>query len=54
MVFNPVGERGEGDEVVLINPRINRYSRKLVLFDEGCLSFPGICADVEVPCHECA
>ncbi|KAI3463014.1 hypothetical protein Pfo_019677 [Paulownia fortunei] len=49
MVFNPVGERGEGEEIVLVNPRINRYSRKIVPFNEGCLSFPGIYADVERP-----
>ncbi|KAF8399686.1 hypothetical protein HHK36_015557 [Tetracentron sinense] len=49
MVFNPVGERGEGEEIVLINPRVNKYSRKMVLFNEGCLSFPRIYADVERP-----
>lgn len=49
MVFNPIGERGEGEEIVLVNPRINRYSRKIVPFNEGCLSFPGIHGDVEVP-----
>ncbi|CAA2997117.1 peptide deformylase 1B, chloroplastic [Olea europaea subsp. europaea] len=49
MVFNPVGERGEGEEIVLVNPRVDRYSRKLVLYNEGCLSFPGIYADVERP-----
>lgn len=48
MVFNPVGERGEGEEIVLVNPRVNKYSKKVVLFNEGCLSFPGIYADVEV------
>lgn len=48
MVFNPVGERGEGEEIVLVNPLVNKYSKKLVLFDEGCLSFPTIYADVEV------
>lgn len=48
MVFNPVGERGEGEEIVLINPKISSYSRKIVPFNEGCLSFPGIYADVEV------
>jgi peptide deformylase len=48
MVFNPVGERGEGEEIVLVNPRVNRYSKKMVLFNEGCLSFPQIYADVEV------
>lgn len=48
MVFNPVGERGEGQEIVLVNPRVNKYSKKTVLFNEGCLSFPRIYADVEV------
>ncbi|XP_022152139.1 peptide deformylase 1B, chloroplastic [Momordica charantia] len=49
MVFNPVGERGEGEEIVLVNPRVFRYSKKTVLFNEGCLSFPRIYADVERP-----
>ncbi|EEF40941.1 peptide deformylase 1B, chloroplastic/mitochondrial isoform X2 [Ricinus communis] len=49
MVFNPVGERGEGEEIVLINPRLNKYSKKIVPFNEGCLSFPGIYADVLRP-----
>lgn len=48
MVFNPVGERGEGEEIVLVNPRVTKYSKKMVLFDEGCLSFPGIYAGVKV------
>ncbi|KAF5479618.1 hypothetical protein F2P56_000424 [Juglans regia] len=49
MVFNPVGERGEGEEIVLVNPRVNKYSKKVVLFNEACLSFPGIFADVKRP-----
>ncbi|GAB4846738.1 Peptide deformylase 1B, chloroplastic [Ancistrocladus abbreviatus] len=49
MVFNPVGERGEGEEIVLINPRVNKFSKKTTIFNEGCLSFPGIYADVERP-----
>lgn len=48
MVFNPAGKPGEGEEIVLVNPKINKYSDKLVTFDEGCLSFPGIYADVVV------
>lgn len=48
MVFNPAGERGEGEEIVLVNPQIKKYSRKIVPFEEGCLSFPKIYADVEV------
>ncbi|XP_039026014.1 peptide deformylase 1B, chloroplastic/mitochondrial-like [Hibiscus syriacus] len=47
MVFNPVGNRGEGQEIVLINPKVTKYSKKMVLFNEGCLSFPRIYADVE-------
>ncbi|MBA0599443.1 hypothetical protein Gorai_005663 [Gossypium raimondii] len=49
MVFNPVGERGEGQEIVLVNPRVAKYSKKMVLFNEGCLSFPRIYADVQRP-----
>lgn len=48
MVFNPAGEPGEGEEIVLVNPKISKYSEKLVPFDEGCLSFPGIYAEVVV------
>ncbi|KAL3833148.1 hypothetical protein ACJIZ3_007884 [Penstemon smallii] len=36
-------------EIVLVNPQIQRYSRKIVPYEEGCLSFPGIHADVERP-----
>ncbi|XP_050224380.1 peptide deformylase 1B, chloroplastic [Mercurialis annua] len=49
MVFNSAGERGEGEEIVLVNPRLNKYSKKIVPFDEGCLSFPRIYADVKRP-----
>ncbi|CAL1391774.1 unnamed protein product [Linum trigynum] len=49
MVFNPAGEPGEGEEIVLVNPRVSKISKKRVLFNEGCLSFPGIYADVERP-----
>ncbi|XVE83978.1 hypothetical protein DITRI_Ditri16bG0132300 [Diplodiscus trichospermus] len=49
MVFNPVGERGEGQEIVLVNPRVMKYSMKTLPFNEGCLSFPRIYADVERP-----
>lgn len=49
MVFNPVGVRGEGEEIVLVNPSVSRYSKKIVPFDEGCLSFPGITANLQRP-----
>ncbi|XP_016440535.1 peptide deformylase 1B, chloroplastic [Nicotiana tabacum] len=49
MVFNAAGERGEGEEIVLVNPRVSRYSRRMIPYDEGCLSFPEIYGDVERP-----
>ncbi|KAM0022648.1 putative peptide deformylase [Helianthus debilis subsp. tardiflorus] len=49
MVFNPAGERGIGEEIVLVNPRVIKSSKKQVPFEEGCLSFPGINADVVRP-----
>ncbi|KAL9235130.1 hypothetical protein vseg_009922 [Gypsophila vaccaria] len=49
MVFNAVGERGKGEEIVLINPKVTKYSQKITHFEEGCLSFPGIYADVQRP-----
>lgn len=51
MVFNPAGERGEGEEIVLVNPKIYKASQRTIFFNEGCLSFPGIFADVEVIYH---
>lgn len=48
MVFNPAGERGEGEEIVLVNPVLYKASKRTLFYDEGCLSFPGIYADVEV------
>lgn len=49
MVFNPAGEPGKGEEVVLVNPTISRFSKKSLLYEEGCLSFPGIYGDIERP-----
>lgn len=49
MVFNPEGEKGKGEEIVLINPRIFKYANKRSLFTEGCLSFPQLEGDVERP-----
>ena len=54
MVFNPAGRRGEGEELVLVNPRIISSSKGRELAEEGCLSFHRlgtndlIRADVEV------
>lgn len=40
MVYNPTGERGQGEEYILVNPRIVKYGKTRDLFTEGCLSFP--------------
>lgn len=49
MVFNPEGEKGKGEEIVLVNPKIFKYANKCSLFTEGCLSFPQLEGDVERP-----
>jgi peptide deformylase len=35
--------------VVLINPAIKKYSRELSVFQEGCLSIPGVYLEVKRP-----
>lgn len=47
LVLNHTGE--ERDNLVLINPQIVSRSGPQVFFDEGCLSFPGIFAEVRRP-----
>jgi peptide deformylase len=52
LVLNASGEPGEGRaaaELVLVNPRILERSGPSTVLEEGCLSFPGIYADVERP-----
>jgi len=49
MVYNEAGERGKGAEVVMVNPKIVKFSKEKDMFEEGCLSFPAIYADVERP-----
>jgi peptide deformylase len=49
LVLNPSGEKAKQDELVLVNPRILGRSGAATLFEEGCLSFPGIYAEVERP-----
>ncbi|EFN57416.1 hypothetical protein CHLNCDRAFT_17300, partial [Chlorella variabilis] len=49
MVFNEAGEKGAGDEIVLVNPQIINQGKARNMFEEGCLSFPNIYADVERP-----
>jgi len=45
MVYNPVGERGRGEEYVLVNPQIVKYGKNQDVFAEGCLSFPTFGSD---------
>lgn len=47
LVLNASGETT--GELVLVNPRILERSGPATLFEEGCLSFPGIYAEVERP-----
>lgn len=49
MVFNPAGVKGEGEEIVLVNPVIYKSAKRLLVFEEGCLSFPGIYGNVVRP-----
>ena len=48
MVYNEAGAPGEGKEVTLVNPKITKFAKQKDLFEEGCLSFPAIYAEVEV------
>ncbi len=47
LVLNPTGE--PDDDLTLVNPRITERSGPKVVLEEGCLSFPGIFAEVERP-----
>ena len=47
LVLNPTTDKK--DELVLVNPRIVERSGPATLFEEGCLSFPGIYAEIERP-----
>lgn len=47
LVLNPSGE--PGDEDVLVNATILERSGEPTVYDEGCLSFPGIYAEVTRP-----
>jgi peptide deformylase len=47
LVLNPGG--GEGDDIALVNPMIVAREGGRVVFDEGCLSFPGIYAEIGRP-----
>ena len=48
MVYNPSGDKTKWlDEVIMVNPKIVDFSEATAVESEGCLSFPGMNADVE-------
>lgn len=47
LVLNPSGD--PKDDLVLVNPQIIARGGAQTLFDEGCLSFPGIYAEIRRP-----
>lgn len=47
-VVNVAGERGTGEELVFVNPVLSR-PRGTAVQEEGCLSLPGVRADVRRP-----
>ena len=47
-VANPSGERGSGEELVLINPELQRPKGNETA-QEGCLSLPGVFGSVKRP-----
>ena len=49
MVFNESGVKGQGQEIVLVNPKIISTNDKKDEFEEGCLSFPEIYANIIRP-----
>ncbi|MEX1025753.1 MAG: peptide deformylase [Planctomycetota bacterium] len=50
-VMSPEGK--EGDETVMVNPEILSRGRTVTTYEEGCLSFPGIFAEILRP-EDCA
>ncbi|QDU69620.1 peptide deformylase [Engelhardtia mirabilis] len=47
LVANATGE--PGDDLILVNPTILERTGSTTVYEEGCLSFPGIYAEVERP-----
>jgi len=47
-VVNPSGERGDGEEMVLLNPEL-RMPKGSVTGQEGCLSLPSVFGQVKRP-----
>ena len=50
LVLNDEGDRGKPElDLALINPRIIARAGEPTRYEEGCLSFPGIYAEIERP-----
>lgn len=47
-VANPSGQRGEGEEMILLNPEI-QFPKGSETSQEGCLSLPSVFGDVKRP-----
>lgn len=48
MVYNQEGKRGEGQEYILVNPKIISTSKSTDVMEEGCLSFQDIGKDLHI------
>lgn len=48
MVYNPEGEKGKGQEWILVNPRIVSSGKGQDTMAEGCLSFQDISKDMYI------
>ena len=48
MVYNPEGEKGKGQEWILVNPRIISSGKGQDTMEEGCLSFQDISKDMYI------
>lgn len=48
MVYNPEGKKGEGQEWILVNPRIVSTGKGQDTMAEGCLSFQDISKDMYI------
>lgn len=48
MVYNPEGEKGKGQEWILVNPRVISSGKGQDTMEEGCLSFQDISKDMYI------
>lgn len=48
MVYNPEGEKGKGQEWILVNPRVISSGKGQDIMEEGCLSFQDLSKDMYI------